>query len=58
MAEDPLVRLTGALEVRQYLQTKFHLNPERLGIIPLADHPLTGKRTWDGVCLVLVVSKK
>ena len=49
-----------ALDVRQYLLQHFHLDPKAVGIMPLADHPPaeTGKRSWDGVCLVLVVSKR
>lgn len=48
-----------ALEVRKYLDARFHLNSDRVGTIPLADHPPegTGKDNWDGVSLVLVVSK-
>jgi hypothetical protein len=48
-----------ASDVRQYLESRFHLKPELVGIMPLADHPPpgTGKSTWDGVCLALVVSK-
>jgi phospholipid/cholesterol/gamma-HCH transport system substrate-binding protein len=45
-------------EVRSYLQSRFHLDPKRVGAMPLADHPLIGRKTWDGVCLVLVISKK
>jgi hypothetical protein len=42
------------------LQTRFHLNPKRLGAMPMGDHPprRTGKQSWDGVCLVLVVEKR
>jgi phospholipid/cholesterol/gamma-HCH transport system substrate-binding protein len=47
-----------AIEVRQYLDSRFHLDPKRVGIMPLSDHPLTEKKVWDGVSLVLVVSKK
>lgn len=48
-----------ALAVRDYLDSHFHLKPNRVGIMPFADHPPAGvhKKTWDGVCLVLVVSK-
>jgi phospholipid/cholesterol/gamma-HCH transport system substrate-binding protein len=48
-----------ALDVRQYLEWRFHLKSELLGIMPLGDHPPpgTGKTTWDGICLALVVSK-
>lgn len=55
-----LVSRQRAVEVRQYLGSRFHLQSERVGIMPLSDHPPlgTGKQTWDGVCLVLVVSKR
>ncbi|HET7213755.1 MAG TPA: MlaD family protein [Terriglobia bacterium] len=48
-----------ALAVRHYLIEHFHLQPKRVGIMPLGDHPPaeTGKESWNGVCLVLVVSK-
>ncbi len=48
-----------AIAVRQYLESRFHLDPNRVGIMPLRGRPPahTGKQTWDGVCLVLVVSK-
>lgn len=48
-----------ALEVRDYLISRFHLKPNHVGMMPLADHPpaATHKNSWDGVCLVLVVSK-
>ncbi len=48
-----------AMEVRQYLQSRFHLDSNRIGIMPLRGRPPahTGKKSWDGVCLVLVVSK-
>lgn len=49
-----------ALEVRQYLLQHFHLDPKAVGIMPLANHPPeeTGKQSWDGVCLVLVISQR
>lgn len=49
-----------AEEVREYLESRFHLNSKMLGIMPLGDKPpaRVGKDMWDGVCLVLVVSKK
>lgn len=47
-----------ALAVQQYLESHFHLNPKRLGIMPLGDHPPAEKQVWDGICLVLVVSGK
>lgn len=49
-----------AVEVAAYLKARFHLQPDQVGTIPLGDRPpaRTGKRTWDGVCLVLVTWKK
>lgn len=49
-----------AIKVRQYLIHHFHLQPKRVGIMPLGDHPPkeTGKQRWNGICLVLVVSKR
>lgn len=49
-----------ALAVRDYLISRFHLKPNRVGMMPFADRPpaATRKTTWDGICLVLVVSKR
>jgi phospholipid/cholesterol/gamma-HCH transport system substrate-binding protein len=49
-----------AIEVQKYLESRFHVDPKRIGVISLGDRPpsRTGKKIWDGVCLVLVVSKK
>lgn len=49
-----------ALEVRQYLESRFHLDSERVGMMALGSQPFkeAGKQSWDGICLVLVVSKK
>lgn len=49
-----------ALAARAYLQQKFHLDPKRAGVMPFGAHPPkgTGRQTWDGLCLVLVESKK
>lgn len=46
--------------VRNYLDSHFHLNADLIGTIPLGDKPPrgTGKESWNGVCLALVVSKK
>lgn len=46
-------------DVRAYLESSYHLDPKFLGAIPLGDHPphRTGRDQWDGVCLVVVVSK-
>lgn len=49
-----------AVEVRNYLISHFHLDPKLVGAMPMGDEPpqRAGKQIWDGVCLVLVVSKK
>lgn len=49
-----------ALAVSKYIQAHFHLKPERVGIMPLGEHPppQTGKQKWDGVCLTLVAWKE
>jgi len=49
-----------AVEVRQYLESRFHLNSKLVGVMPLGDRPPPGtdKKMWNGVCLVLVVSKR
>lgn len=46
-------------DVRAYLESSYHIDPKFLGAIPLGDHPPhgTGRDQWDGVCLVVVVSK-
>lgn len=48
-----------ALAVEKYLETSFHIDPKFIGIIPLGDRPpaRSGKESWDGVCLVLVLSR-
>lgn len=49
-----------ALIARAYLEKKFHLDPKRVGVMPFGAHPPkgAGRETWNGVCLVLVQSKK
>jgi phospholipid/cholesterol/gamma-HCH transport system substrate-binding protein len=45
-----------AIAVRQYLQTRFYIDPQNLGTVSLrATPPPTVKMTsWDGVCIVLL----
>lgn len=49
-----------AFAVRNYLEAHFHLKPDRVGVMPLGNHPPphTGKKTWNGICLALVTWKK
>lgn len=48
-----------AIKVRDYLIQRFSLNEKHVGFMPLASRPpkKTGKQVWNGVCLVLVISK-
>lgn len=57
-AERFLVARQRADEVRKYLDSRYHLNPDLVGTIPLEDKPPrgTGLESWDGVCLAMVVS--
>ncbi|HZS56326.1 MAG TPA: MlaD family protein [Bryobacteraceae bacterium] len=59
-AQQYLISRQRAVEVRQYLESHFHLNSKLVGIMPLGDHPpeTSGRENWDGVCLVLAISKK
>ncbi len=45
-----------AAAVQQYLEAHFHLSPSSVGGIPLEGSPpeATGKKTWDGIALVLL----
>lgn len=54
-----LASLQRAEDVKQYLQSRFHLNPDLVGTIALEDKPpqATGLRVWSGVCLSLVISR-
>lgn len=58
--EQYLTSRERAIVVSEYLEKKFHLDPKRVGAMPFSAHPPkgAGKETWDGVCLVLVVSQK
>jgi len=48
-----------ALAVQEYLESKFHIDPKFIGAIPFGSRAprSAGREMWDGVCLVLVVSK-
>jgi len=58
-SERYLVSRQRAFAVEQYLETHFHLHPELVGMMPLGDQPPAhaGKKMWNGISLVLVVSK-
>jgi phospholipid/cholesterol/gamma-HCH transport system substrate-binding protein len=48
-----------ALAVRQYLQTRFFIDPQNLGTVSLraTPPPSANKASWDGVCVVLLRRK-
>lgn len=50
------VSLERATAVQQYLESKFKLDPHRVGTMPLGATPpdSTGKDTWDGVSIVVL----
>lgn len=58
--QEYLLSRQRALAARAYLQQDFHLDPKLVGVMPFGAHPPKGAglETWDGVCLVLVESKK
>jgi phospholipid/cholesterol/gamma-HCH transport system substrate-binding protein len=45
-----------AVAVRQYLQTRFYIDPQNLGTVSLRATPprTVNKASWDGVCIVLL----
>lgn len=49
-----------ALAVRKYLEGHFHLQPKRVGVMPLGERPPLGggNSPWNGVCTVLAISKR
>ena len=59
-AGEPGVQLAAsrarAVAVRQYLQTRFYIDPQNLGTVSLraVPPPTVNKASWDGVCIVLL----
>lgn len=47
---------TRAIAVRQYLQTRFYIDPQNLGAVSLSatPPPTASKANWDGVCIVIL----
>ena len=45
-----------AMLVRQYLESRFQLDPRNMGIVPLKNLPPKGmeRAGWDGICIVVV----
>lgn len=61
---DPADQMTSsrnrAILVRKYLQTRFQLEPNKLGIVAMRDSPPdgVGHSHWDGVCVVVLKPHK
>lgn len=51
--------LLRATNVQRYLETKYKIESNRIGSIPLGATPpeQTGKDAWDGVCIILLPKK-
>jgi phospholipid/cholesterol/gamma-HCH transport system substrate-binding protein len=49
-----------SLLVAQYLEKRFHLRAQDIGVMPLNDKPpsSSGKSSWNGVCIVILINKK
>jgi len=49
-----------AILVRQYLQSHFQLDSSNVGIVALKNSPPTGleRKTWDGICIVVLKKQK
>jgi len=55
-ADQLRVSRSRAIAVREYLQTRFQLDPRNLGVVALQNSPPKGmgRTTWDGVCIVVL----
>lgn len=58
-AQQYLAALQRATDIKQYLESRFHLNPDLVGTIALENKPpkASGRPVWSGVCLSLVISR-
>lgn len=58
-AQGYLAASQRAADVKQYLISRFHLNPDLIGTIALDDKPPkgVGRESWNGVCLAVLVSR-
>lgn len=45
-----------AILISQYLRSRFQLDPQNIGTVPLRDvpPPTTQKRSWNGICMMLL----
>ena len=59
-ANEMVTSRSRSLIVARYLEKRFHLSAENIGVIPLngTAPPASGKDSWDGACIVLVANAK
>ncbi len=58
VADQMAASRSRSLIVAHYLEKRFHLSAKNIGLMPLnaAAPPSSGKESWDGACIVLLVS--
>jgi phospholipid/cholesterol/gamma-HCH transport system substrate-binding protein len=59
-ANEMVTSRSRSLIVARYLEKRFHLSSENIGVMPLnaTAPPASGKHSWDGACIVLVANAK
>jgi phospholipid/cholesterol/gamma-HCH transport system substrate-binding protein len=59
-ANEMVTSRSRSLLVARYLEKRFHLSAENIGVMPLNATPptTTGKHSWDGACIVLLANAK
>ncbi|MGB7130701.1 MAG: MlaD family protein [Candidatus Sulfotelmatobacter sp.] len=59
-ANEMVTSRSRSLIVARYLEKRFHLSAENIGVMPLnaTAPPSSGKHSWDGACIVFVANAK
>ena len=59
-ANEMVTSRSRSLIVAHYLEKRFHLSAQNIGVMPLnaTAPPFSGKESWDGACIVLVANAK
>jgi phospholipid/cholesterol/gamma-HCH transport system substrate-binding protein len=59
-ASEMVVSRSRSVIVARYLEKRFHLSAENIGVMPLnaTAPPASGKHSWDGACIVLLARSK
>jgi phospholipid/cholesterol/gamma-HCH transport system substrate-binding protein len=59
-ANEMVTSRSRSLIVARYLEKRFHLSANNIGVMPLnaTPPPSSGKNSWDGACIVLVADAK